>query len=331
MRLQSFVLAAAGPAGTVALPAICLAYWIPYARRARTLARQGRPPPAWRRVCFAAGLVTLVIALSPPVGDLSQQLLTVHMVEHLLIGDVAALLLVLGLTGPLLAPLVRITVIDRLRLLTNPAVAFPVWAINLYVWHLPLLYQAALRSDLVHAIEHTSFLAFGMAMWMALLGPFPKPGWFGNGGRLAYIIAVRVTGTVLGNVFLFAGTVIYPYYRGGDSLWHFTPLGDQITAGAVMMIEESVLTIALFCWLFLKAASEGEQRQRLLEYASAHEIPLSEKRASRAISAGRVDELWQRLSLQAGNATTEAAASEAEHSPLQSPGADGHSNIDEPS
>ena len=237
----------------------------------------------------------LAIALSPPVGKLSDQLLAAHMAEHLLIGDIAALLLVLGFTGPLLAPLLRVRLIGRLRVLTHPVVAISVWAINFYVWHLPVLYQAALRHDLVHAIEHATFLAFGIAMWMALLGPLPKPSWFSNSWRLVYIIAVRLIGTVLANAMIFAGTVFYPYYRPGDAHWHIGSLADQITAGGVMMVEESLLTIGLFCWLFLKVAREGEERQRLLDYASSQGIALDERRAARAVAAGRGEELWERL------------------------------------
>ena len=133
-----------------------------------------------------------------------------HMVEHLLLGDIASLLIVLGLTGPLIAPILRIRLFDRLRVLSHPLIAFPLWAIDLYVWHLPVLYQAALRHSGVHALEHAMFLGFGINMWMCLFGPLPMPSWFGNLGKLCYIVAVRLTGTVLGNIFLWSGTVFYP-------------------------------------------------------------------------------------------------------------------------
>jgi cytochrome c oxidase assembly factor CtaG len=217
------------------------------------------------------------------------------MAEHLLIGDIGALLLVLGLTGPVIAPALRLPVLRHVRALAHPVVAIVAWAANFYLWHLPGPYQAALRHDALHALEHLSFLVLGMAMWMALLGPLPKPSWFGNAARLVYIIAVRLTGTLLGNVFVFAGTVLYPYYRAGDARWHLAPMADQVAAGSLMMIEESQLTIGLFCWLFLKAAREGEERERLLELAAANGVELSPARASRAVAAGRGEELRRRL------------------------------------
>ncbi len=293
--------ATVGPAGGIFLPLLVLLYWWPYHARVTTLAHQGRPVAGWRRGCYAAGLLVIATALSPPVDTLSDQLLAAHMAEHLLIGDIGALLLVLGFTGPVLAPLLRNRVIGRLRVLTHPVVAIVVWGVNFYLWHLPVLYQAALRHDLLHALEHATFLAFGIAMWMALLGPLPKPAWFSNAWRLGYIVAVRLIGTVLANAMIFAGTVFYPYYARGDAHWHISGLADQTTAAGVMMVEESLLTIGLFCWLFLKVAREGETRQELLDYASSHGLELDEARAARAVAAGRADDLWERLRARAGD------------------------------
>lgn len=288
-------LAATDPIGRSLPVVLALLCWLPYQARARTLAEEGRPVPGWRRACYAAGILVLAVALSPPVDSLADELLMAHMAEHLLIGDGAALLIVLGLTGPLLAPLLRNAVVARLRVLTHPVVAVLVWMVNFYVWHLPVLYQAALHHDSIHALQHLSFLGFGIAMWLGLLGPLPKPSWFGNAARLGYIIVVRLAGTVLANAMIFSSSAWYPFYRAGDAHWHIGPMADQIAAGGVMMVEESILTICLFCWLFLKVAREGEERQRLLDYAASHGMELDERRAARAVAAGRGEELWDRL------------------------------------
>jgi len=265
-----------------------------YARRVRTLALGGHPVPGWRQASFYSGFVVIGAALTS-LGSASQDLLYVHMIEHLLLGDIASLLIVLGLTGPLLAPVLRIRVFDRLRALSHPLVAFPLWAVDLYAWHLPALYQAALRHSGVHALEHAMFLGFGINMWMCLFGPLPTPSWFGNLGRLIYIIAVRLTGTVLGNIFLWSGTIFYPFYIHGDAVYHISPLADQNIAGAIMMVEESILTLVLFCWLFLRTARESEERQDLLDFAHSRGQELTEARAARAVAAGRGAELRRRL------------------------------------
>ena len=265
-----------------------------YARRVRTLGSTGHPVPRWRQACFYSGCVVIAGALSG-LGDSSQDLLYAHMIEHLLLGDIAALLLVLGLTGPLIAPVLRLAVIGGLRALSNPLIAFPLWALDLYLWHLPVFYEAALRDAGVHALEHAMFLGFGVNMWMCLFGPLPTPTWFGNLGRLFYIVAVRLTGTVLGNVFLWSGTVFYPFYRHGEATAHISAVTDQSLAGAIMMVEESFLTLGLFCWLFLRAAREGEERQNLLDLAASQGVELTEARAARAVAAGRGAELRRRL------------------------------------
>jgi putative membrane protein len=298
-----------GLAQDAILPLLALAYWRPYHRRARLLAANGRPVGRWREWMFGGGIVVLVIALSSPFASLSGDLLVAHMVEHLLIGDVAALMIVLGLTGPMIAPLLRIGVIARLRILVHPLVAAPLWLIDFYAWHLPVLYQAALRHDAIHALQHACFFSFGFAMWMALLGPLPKPAWFGNAARLLYIGGVRLAGAVLGNVFLWSHTIFYPYYVGRDTAYGISPQSDQNVAGAVMMVEGSILTLGLFAWLFLRTAAQSDERQELLDFALANDYPLDEERATRAVAAGRGSELKVRL---AGVAARDAARSSAE-------------------
>ncbi|HEX3317099.1 MAG TPA: cytochrome c oxidase assembly protein [Solirubrobacteraceae bacterium] len=267
-----------------------------YGTRARTLARAGRPAPVWRQVCFYSGLVVMLAALVGPLDSLSQELLVAHMGEHLLLGDVATLLLVLGLTGPLLQPILRIRAFDRLRVLTNPAIALPLWVADLYLWHTPVLYQAALHHDLVHAVQHGCFIFFGANMWMPLFGPLPKPAWFGTVGKLGYIIAVRLAGAVLGNVLIWSGTVFYPAYAAGEAARGIAPLRDQGAAGVLMMVEGSLLTLGLFAWLFLDAAGKADRKQELLDWAAQRGYALSEERAARAVAADRVDELRRRLS-----------------------------------
>jgi putative membrane protein len=266
-----------------------------YYRRCNTLARQGRPVPAGRRLSFGLGITVVAVAISPPVHTLADQLLYVHMAQHLLLADIGALLIVLGLTGPVLQPLLSLPVVDRLRVLAHPAVAFPLWLLDLYVWHLPPLYQAALSNDLVHALEHGAFFLFGVNVWVALFGPLPQPEWFGNAAKLGYILGMRLTYALLGNVLLWSSTVFYPDYGHHEAARHIGGLRDQGLAGTIMMIEGSVLTILLFGWLFMKAASDQEERQQLLEYAEALGVPLSRQRAARAVAAGRADELRGRL------------------------------------
>ncbi|MDP9228461.1 MAG: cytochrome c oxidase assembly protein [Actinomycetota bacterium] len=266
-----------------------------YSRRARRLSAEGRPPPAWRVACFAGGILLVVAGLVTPLAHLGGELLLAHMAQHLLIGDLAALLIVLGLTGPLLQPLLQIKPIDRLRVLTHPLVALPLWAGSLYVWHIPVLYQAALSSEPVHAVQHACFIGFGILMWMPLVGPLPQPRWFTIGPKLGYLLSVRFAGTVLGNVFMWSNTVFYPDYGPGEASFDVSPLSDQGTAGVIMLVEGGLVTLGVMAWLFLQWAQQDTERQRLVELAEEQGVPLSDERAERAVRAGQGGRLAERI------------------------------------
>jgi cytochrome c oxidase assembly factor CtaG len=264
-----------------------------YARRAATLAGTPRAVAPLRQWSFYGGVAVIVGALVG-LGGLSDELFWAHMAEHLIIADVGALLLVLGLTGPVLAPILRIGLFDRLRVIAHPLVALPLWAIDLYLWHVPVLHEAAVRHGGVHALQHLCFIFFGANVWMCLFGPLPMPQWFGTGWKAAYILAVRLVGAVLANALLF-GSAFYDVYASGEAAHGITAADDQVVAGSIMMVEESILTICLFCWLFLKAAREGEERQELLDLAGARGVALTPERAARAVAAGRGGELRERI------------------------------------
>jgi putative membrane protein len=271
------------------------AYATPYGLRARTLARRGRPVPPARLVCFGAGLVLLVLAVSPPVDAAADERLTAHMVEHLVIGDVAPLLLVLGLTGPLLAPVLRVAGVRRVRAVAHPVVAVALWAADLYLWHLRPAYEAALAHDLVHVLQHACFFAFGANLWLALLGPLPKPAWFGNGARLAYVLAVRIAATMLAYAFVWAGVAFYPHYAAAAAAAGRSAVADQSAAGAVMLVEESVVIVGLFGWLLARTLRDAGRRQALAELAAAHGLTPDARRIARAVAADGGEALSRRL------------------------------------
>ena len=259
---------------------------VAYAMRARTLRRRGTPMTGYRIFLFALGIVLLLIAFASPIAAIGEEeLFSFHMLQHVIIGDLAPLCLLAGLSGPMLRPLLAFRTVERLRVLANPVVALPIWAANLYLWHVPFLYEAAVRHSTVHALEHVCFFAGGLVMWLPVLETLPAPEWFGTGPKLAYIACVRVVETVLGNVFVWSGTVFYGVDAHGDELWGISPLQDQGLAGAVMMIEGSIVTIVALAWLFLRLAQEGEVRQELLERG------LDPRAVQRAVRYGRAQEL----------------------------------------
>jgi putative membrane protein len=266
-----------------------------YTVRVRTLARERRPVAGWRVASFVFGVFLMAVVQIGPLDDLADSVLAAHMAQHIVIGDFASLFIALGITGPVIQPLLHFRPTRPLRTLAHPLVALALWAINLYAWHIPFFYQAAIEHDWVHALEHASFLWFGTLLWLALIGPLPKPAWFTGWGSLLYVIGVRFIGAILGNVLIWAQTVFYPVYRPSDAARGLSALSDQNVAGGLMMVEEMILTTLLLGWIFYRFARQDEERQELLDLAAEHGVELSNERAARAARAGRGALLRERI------------------------------------
>jgi cytochrome c oxidase assembly factor CtaG len=231
-----------------------------YARRARALGRHGRTP------AFAAGLLVILAALVTPIDPLAERHFSIHMLQHLMLGDIGALLLVLGLDGRLLQPLLRY--VHRLRFLGHPLVALPLWAANLCAWHVPTLFDAALRNDAVHALQHGTFLACGMLMWAALLEPLPGPAWFSAPWKIPYVLGMWLVMLALSQVFIWSSHPLYARYG----------LDDQKAGGGVMLVESIFTMLSVLVWVLFRVLRESEARQKLLDAGVA---PRAAARAAR--------------------------------------------------
>jgi putative membrane protein len=257
-----------------------------YAKRARTLSRKGTPVAWWRPVLFGLGVLLVAVALVSPIAALGEQeSFAFHMVQHLLLGDLGPLCIVAGLTGPILRPLLSVRAVRALRFLAHPLVALPIWTLNLVIWHLPFFWEAALRHDAVHALEHVSFFTAGALMWAAVIEVLPGPEWFGTAAKMGYVIVVRIVSTIVGNVLVWAGTPFYGIYEEAHRPFGLSAASDQGIAGGIMMVEGSLVTIGVLAWLFLRLAQEGELRQELLEQG------LDARSVRRAVRYGRGQEL----------------------------------------
>jgi cytochrome c oxidase assembly factor CtaG len=201
-----------------------------------------------------------------------------HMLQHLLLGDVAALLLVLGLDGRLLRPLLRVRLFQRLRVLAHPLVALPLWALNFVVWHLPALFDAALRNDGVHALQHALFVGLGMLLWAALIEPLPGPAWFTAPWKIPYVLGMWLVMLVLSQVFIWSSHVYYAPYTHDAALWGMSHLADQKAGGGVMLVESAFTMLPALVWVLLLVLRESEARQQLVDAGIA---PAAAARAAR--------------------------------------------------
>jgi putative membrane protein len=237
-----------------------------YGRRALTLRRRGRAVPTARLGCFAAGLLVLVAAVASPVDAIGEtRLFSIHMLQHVLIGDVAPLLIVLGLTGPLLRPVLALPGVVRLRVLAHPLVVLPLWVADLAFWHVPYFYDAALAHDGVHALEHALFFTSGAFLWAALLEPLPGPAWFGAGRKALFVVVMWFWMLGLSQVFIWSQHAFYAPYVLAPRTWELSALADQRLGGGVMLVESSFVMLGVLVWVLLRWFAESESRQQLLD------------------------------------------------------------------
>jgi putative membrane protein len=234
-----------------------------YGRRAATLRRRGRAVAGRVQLWFWAGIAVLLVALALP-----EDRFWVHMSQHLLLGDIGALLVVLGLSGALLRPLLAVRGVARLRVLAHPLVSLPLWAAAFVFWHLSGPYEAALDHPVLHALEHASFFVAGALMWAAVVEPLPGVEWFGTAAKAGYTLVVRVTGAAIASAFIWSNSAFYRDYS----------LHDQRVGGLIMFTEGGIVTLLVFAWLFLRWTREAELRQQLIE--QGHD-PLLARRTAR--------------------------------------------------
>jgi cytochrome c oxidase assembly factor CtaG len=220
-----------------------------FAQAVVRLRRRGRADLAgWDRVAlFASGLAVTLFALVGPLDRLADdKLLSAHMAQHLLIGDLGPALMVTALRGPLLvfflpaavlAPLARSARVRAvLGTLLRPRVAFTLWAANLAIWHVPYLYDLALAHQNLHDFEHVCWMFTGILVWTLLVDPGSHRR-LTVGGRVALAAAMFAAGQILTDVLVFTFTPLYPAYLGAYGISAVT---DQQLSGIVMMVEQLV-------------------------------------------------------------------------------------------
>ncbi len=220
-----------------------------------------RARPGWHRASGITGLVILLAAVCSPIAGLARDgLLEFHMLQHTLIGGFGALLVLAALprsTTP--ATGVR-------RLISHPAVGFPLWIVSTIFWLAPALHDQLLTSNVLWVAQQVSFFVFGVLVWCPVLERFaPAPAWFTTGFKCGYMVAVWFFGLGIANVFWFTGTPLYPGHAALDTAWGFGPLQDQANAGTVMMVTHCILSFGTITVLFFADAREQGLQQRLIE------------------------------------------------------------------
>jgi len=240
-----------------------------YVRRFRAARREaaGRGAGPLQAVAFGGAVLALLAALASPLDGLGEDyLFSAHMLQHVLLGDVAPLLLLLSLSRVIMRPATRrLAAIERaLGPFAHPLTGLLAWLTLMYLWHLPALYDAALENGVVHLVEHASFFVAGIAVWWPLVQPVPMRRRLTGLWPVAYIGAAKFGLAALGLYLTWSSSVLYDYYEGVPRIWGLSPVEDQNVGGAIMMVEQSLTFVLALVVLFLRmlARSEAEERRR---------------------------------------------------------------------
>jgi putative membrane protein len=238
-----------------------------YLRALRILRSRRLRVSAWQQTAWWIGLGLLTVSLLGPPDVYDDRLLSAHMAQHLLLGDIAAPFLLLGMRTPLLLfylPRATLVLLARRRwlrrafaFLRRPLVALPIYVLTIYMWHVSILFEGALRNPLLHALEHEAFLVANLLLWWPVIEPMRRR----MGGQLwkiGYIFAARMSTMFLGMMFVFARGILYADVYGRGMREGIAPHADQRTAGGMMMTLDIVMMVIAVSWFFWLASREHD-------------------------------------------------------------------------
>ena len=270
----------------VVLVLTALACWL-YVRALGILRRRNLRVGRGQQACWWIGIALLTVGLNGPLDAYDGELMSAHMAQHLLLGDLAAPFLLAGLRAPMLffyLPRPALVLLARRRLLRRifrflrqPLVALPLYVLTIYAWHESTLFEGAIENPFLHALQHEFFLAANLLLWWPVLEPARRrmPGqlW-----KIGYIFAARMSTMFLGMIFVFTRGVLYAgAYGTGERPGGLSPRADQGTAGGMMMTLDIVIMVAALAWFFYHASQQEDRDQAR---ASAD--------AARAAAGGRI-------------------------------------------
>jgi len=247
----------------------------------------------WQAGLYLTGLAVACLALLSAIDRLASVLFTLHMVQHLLLMMVAAPLLLLANPFPAflwgLPPRIRRGVGRLLRpgagvrrafwVMTWMPMAGAIFAVNLWVWHHPAAYQAALRHGYIHDLEHLAFFGTALLFWWPILNPVPQVHGRIHPGfptlHLLYLAAATGQHILLGALLALPERVFYPFYAATPRLWGLSPLNDQALAGGIMWVAAHMYLLPVL-WVVARIFAEEERAVRAREAAEVLQHSLAQ-------------------------------------------------------
>jgi putative membrane protein len=245
-------------------------------------------------LAFTASILVLMAAVVSPIDRLGEEyLFSGHMVQHILLGDIAPLLLLLSLSRVIMRPATRRLhrIERRLGRFAHPATFIAAWLVLIYFWHIPALYDGALEHPTIHGLEHACFFLAGTLVWWPLIQPVPMRHRLEGMMGLAYIFAAKLSLGVLGLYLTWSSSVAFSYYLHVPRVWGLSAIEDQNVGGAIMMVEQAIVLLTVFSLLFVKMLTQSEEaelrRERLEDAAEEAERQRDGAAAAAAAAAAQ--------------------------------------------
>jgi cytochrome c oxidase assembly factor CtaG len=225
------------PEALVVVPALTVGYVVLLRRH---------PAERWRQACFAGAMVLVLAVTVTPIETISlNYLLSVHLVQNVVLAEWAPLLFVLAIPAGAAATLPRVPPVPPLVL----------WVVNYMAWHLPWVYDAALRHPhtLLH-LEHAAYFATGVLLWWPVVHAPLSPG-----PKATYVFAAFALASPIGLLMALIPEPIYDFYvEAPERVWGLDPLRDQQIAGVAMSLSEALVFFAVFAWFFVRFFQEQD-------------------------------------------------------------------------
>lgn len=230
-----------------------------YLIRAET-GKPGEQVSGWRKLSFFSALFVIFGSLNGPIHDLSDNyLFSGHMVQHLLLTMLMPPLMLAGVPGWMLRPLLGFGGIRAIATrITRPLACFLIFNVVIAGWHVPALYNAAMESHDIHILEHLMFMAAAVLMWWPLASQLPELPRLAYPGQMLYSFLMIIPMSVIAVYIVMADTILYPYYASAPRIMNLSPMEDQMLGGLIMWVPGGVIFMIIMTVVFFKWAARGE-------------------------------------------------------------------------
>lgn len=219
-----------------------------------------QPLSVARKISFFSSLLVIFGSLNGPIHDLSDTyLFSAHMVQHLLLTMLMPPLMIYGVPGWMLRPLLRNRIVGAIaRRITRPVTCFVIFNLVIAVWHLPVFYNAAMDNHSIHILEHLMFMAAAVLMWWPVTSQLPELPRLSYPGQMLYCFLMILPMSIIAIYISMADQVLYPAYASAPRISSLSPLDDQLLGGLIMWVPGGVIFMIIMTVVFFKWAARGE-------------------------------------------------------------------------